>query len=422
MHTEEDRHSTDADGRREAWPNRRIIYLAVVVTVVVYTVFHLLPALDSILGVVSSTLILLMLSIAMAYVLLPIVDLLTRLKWPANRSSRRVLYSIVAIILFIVVLGGLLTLIVTPLAEQVSVAVETLSEWVSDDLASTLDHAVDRLVAAVPDEYQADVRRRIEKVKNDLDGAQTGDLLQQWGGTFLQSQLELLKTILTTGAYIVGLVVVPIFAYYFLTDATTIREGVERHIPDTARSEFNRTVTDIDCVLREYVKMMLVVSSLTGIATAAVLYFTGVPVYLALGVLAGVGSLIPVVGSVVAVLVVMIVSLLTVDPVRALIVLLVYGGIQIGTDRILAPKLMSKGVELHPVAIIIALMVGGQFFGAVGVFIAVPALATLRMIYIHTRSYIDEGTHREELDEMAGPKEAEEDADANEQPSQQSST
>jgi predicted PurR-regulated permease PerM len=159
-------------------------------------------------------------------------------------------------------------------------------------------------------------------------------------------------------------------------------------------------------MLRVYVKSALVISVITGIGMAVVLYATGVPVYLALGVLAGAGNMIPVVGGMVAVIVIVVVSLLTVGITRSLIVLVLYGAIQFGTDNILRPKLMAEGVGLHPVAIIVAIMIGGQFFGIVGVLIAVPVLAALRLAHLHGRSYFADDEHREDLDELAGPKKA----------------
>lgn len=393
---------------KEQWPNRRIIYLAAVISVIAYLIFRFPAALSRLLELTGDTLVVIILSVAMTYLLVPLHELLMKINWPEDEAVRRRICAVASIVLFIGILVVIFTMIVVPLAQQSGTAIQAVADWASEDAAAQIEKITESIINAVPAEYRPELHEQMDSLQNSFGPDQLQELLNRWGGAILKSQLQLLKTIFSSGAYLLGLVVVPIFSYYFLTDASQIREGVARYIwPDTRESFYN-AVRDIDSMLRVYVKTTLVISILTGIGTAVILYLTGVPVYLALGVLAGVGNMIPVVGGLVAIIIIEAISLLTVGVTGSIIVLVIYGAIQFGTDNILRPKLMAEGVGLHPVAIIIALMVGGQFFGMVGVLVSVPVLAAVRLAYRHTRSYLADEDHREDLDQLAGPKKADE--------------
>jgi len=85
-------------------------------------------------------------------------------------------------------------------------------------------------------------------------------------------------------------------------------------------------------------------------------------------------------------------------------VMIVYSAIQLVTDRVIAPKLMAEGAQLHPVAVLLGLLVGAEFFGMIGVFIAVPVLAAARVAWLHYRAYLNEGAHGGKFNSLLGRK------------------
>ncbi len=390
----------------DRWPNRRIIFLAVVVALIFYAIFRLPANVSYVLDRARSTLVLLILSVALAYFLLPLVDTLMRLPWPKSESTRRMLASLLAIFVFTVALVALVAVVVTPLAEQLGILLREVSNWASQDLAQQLNEFFDQLLTSLPEPYRSQAADQLEQLRSQLRGdtlAETlGARITEWGGAILQWHLNLLSTVLTSGGYLFALLIVPVFAYYFLTDATAIRRGVAMHVPREARQRYHRMVHDMDRVIQGYVHTVMVISLITGVATALTLYFTGVPVWLTFGILAGVANMVPVVGGIVAVVMIGGISLLTVSIGKTAIILLVYGAIQMVTDRIIAPKLMGEGAQLHPVAVIIALLVGAEFLGMIGVLIAVPMLAVLRVAWVHYWAYISDEGHARELEELLG--------------------
>ncbi len=390
----------------ERWTNRRIIFLAIVIAVIFYAIFHLPPTINYLLTRAQQTVILLILAVALAYLLLPAVDLLVRIPVPLERRFKRAVAALIAIIVFTVLLLVLAAVIVTPITNELGKTLTTVTQWVQSDLATGIDEFFEHVLEQLPEPYRSQAQEQLDSIIRQLSGPELAATMRKrwadWGGAILQWPLTLLSSILSSGAWLVGLLIVPVFAFYFLTDATALREGMAAHLPPEARERYHRMVRDMDEVVRGYVRTVMIISLITAVATLLTLYFAGVRVYLTFGILAGVANMVPVVGGVVAVVLITAISLLTVGLNRTLIILVVYGVIQLVSDRIIAPKLMSEGARLHPVAVIIALLVGAEFFGIIGVFVAVPALAAARVAWIHYRAYMSDDVHGRELEELLG--------------------
>ncbi|NLO06197.1 MAG: hypothetical protein GX131_10265, partial [candidate division WS1 bacterium] len=103
----------------ELWPNRRIIFLAVVVALIFYAVFRLPEGLNYLFARASETLILLIFAIGLSYFLLPVVDLLTRIPVPLETRAKRNTAATITVVLFIVLALVLLAVVVTPLVNEI---------------------------------------------------------------------------------------------------------------------------------------------------------------------------------------------------------------------------------------------------------------------------------------------------------------
>jgi len=402
----QDQTVVEGEAPAERWTNRRIIFLAIIIAIIFYAIFHLPPTINYVLTRARQTLILLILAVALAYLLLPAVDLLLRIPAPIERRFKRTLAALLTIILFTVLVLVLAAVIVTPITEELGKTLNTVTQWLQTDLATKIDAFFQHLLEQLPEPYRSQVEAEVETITRQFTGPELANTLRErwddWGGAILQWPINVLSSVLTSGAWLLGLLIVPVFAFYFLTDATTMREGMAAHVPPEARQRYHRMLRDMDEVVRGYVRTVMIISVITGVATALTLYVAGVRVFLTFGILAGVANMIPVVGGVVAVVLITAISLLTVGLNRTLIILVVYGIIQLVSDRIIAPKLMSEGANLHPVTVIIALLVGAEFFGMIGIFVAVPVVAAARVAWIHYRAYMSDDVHGRELEELLG--------------------
>ena len=213
---------------------------------------------------------------------------------------------------------------------------------------------------------------------------------------------NLLKNVALSGSYLIALLVIPVFTFYFITDASRVRNGLRSLLPKDAGEACDGMMIDVHRVLQGYVGTLIVISIGTGVATAITLYLAGVPVYLTFGIMAGVANLIPVVGPIIAGVLMCAITLLQVGWRAMLVVLAVYLLIQLVSDRLIAPKLMSDSAHLHPLVVILSLLAGAEFFGAIGLFAAVPTVAAARVAWLHYRLWAASDEDTIALREMLG--------------------
>jgi predicted PurR-regulated permease PerM len=137
---------------------------------------------------------------------------------------------------------------------------------------------------------------------------------------------------------------------------------------------------DVDVMLARFIRAQLTLALLSAIAYTAFLLGAGFPYGFALGVMGGVLEFIPFVGWLVTAGVLVTIAFLT--GYQHWIVLLVFiGGWRVTQDYINMPYVMGRGLELHPLAAIFGVLIGGELFGIPGVFLSIPIIATVRIVW-----------------------------------------
>lgn len=195
--------------------------------------------------------------------------------------------------------------------------------------------------------------------------------------------LPLLNTAL--GAMTGTLVV--IFAGIFLAvNPGTYTEGFVRLIPEKGRARVRDALLETGAALKRWMAGMSVSMVVIFVATTAGLYLLGVPAPLALGIIAGLLVFIPFVGPILSAIPAIALAL-TVSPTMALWVALFYFGVQLLESNALMPLVMREAVSLQPAITILFQMAMGVLFGFLGLLLAVPLLAAIRVLL--ERLYID---------------------------------
>lgn len=138
---------------------------------------------------------------------------------------------------------------------------------------------------------------------------------------------------------------------------------------------------EIDVKIRRYIVTKVATSATTGVLVGLLLTLLGLDLALVFGVLAFFLNFIPNVGSIIATLLPLPLAFVQFDStVRILLVLLLPGTVQMTVGNFLEPKLMGEGLNLHPVAILIALVFWGLIWGVVGMLLAAPITAVLQIV------------------------------------------
>ncbi len=195
---------------------------------------------------------------------------------------------------------------------------------------------------------------------------------------YTQTVLARLVTWLT-GAWVV--VLVPIFSFFILKDAERLRSGVESLFGDPQRRRLWRAIADdIHGLLGKYVRALVLLALVTFVVWALVFLAAAAPYPLALAAVGGALEFIPVLGPLAAGVVVVSVALFSGygHPWLLGLFVLIWRGIQ---DYGTSPLVMGRGVELHPALIIFGVIAGGEIAGVAGMFLSVPAIAALRVVW-----------------------------------------
>jgi predicted PurR-regulated permease PerM len=199
--------------------------------------------------------------------------------------------------------------------------------------------------------------------------------LQQSVPGIMSNLLNYTQSVVTgTAAVMVALIVIPLLALYFLLDSERLRKALVGCFPPRMHDDLERALTAVNHSLSGYIYSKTAMALFVGIAMFIVLAVCGVPFSILLGILACLGEFVPVIGAWVA-FVPIALAALTTGPVALLWVIILSIVVQLVQNYLVAPKLMSERMDLHPLTVVLAMMVGGTLAGIGGLILALPVAA-----------------------------------------------
>ena len=182
-------------------------------------------------------------------------------------------------------------------------------------------------------------------------------------------------------------VLIPILAIFFLKDKESFLSSLARTADSSRDQSFvRRILKDVDVMLARYIRAQLIIAALALVVYTVFLNLMRVPYAFAIGAVGGVLEFIPVIGP--AITAVLIVGVAFLSGYQHVLVLLIFLGVwRMIQDYVTAPRLFGSGLELHPLASIFAVLVGGEVAGVVGMFLSVPIMAALRIVWRNWREH-----------------------------------
>ena len=309
------------------------------------------------------TLLIFALALFFAYMLSPVVRLVERFAPP--RLSRNAILAVVYV-LFIAAIGGIGFGIGSAVADQASNLISKLPDLVKshDPLANLpLPHFLDPLHNRIVD----GIRQQVARLNTDA--------------------FPIIKAALTRVAASAGsllqFVLIPILAFFFLKDGAAIRQAIVNWTTHGHnRKILEEIFDDVHVLLGHYIRALVTLSAATFTVYTLFLQFTGAEYSVLLGGLAALLEFVPVVGPLVAAVVIFVVAGVTgySHLIAVIIFIICYRFFQ---DYVLSPYLMGTGVELHPLLVLFGVLAGERIAGISGMFFSVPVIAALRIVYIH---------------------------------------
>jgi predicted PurR-regulated permease PerM len=185
------------------------------------------------------------------------------------------------------------------------------------------------------------------------------------------------------------LFLVPILAVFFLLDAGSFNEVVVSLVQSRAQREFLQDVLrDLNKMLAQFIRAQLTLAGLSLLAYTSVLGIMRVPYAMVLGTAGGALEFVPIVGPLLAGVAMVVVAVLAGYSYWPLLMLflVVWRLIQ---DYVISPRVMGGSVQLHPLAALFGVLAGGEIAGVLGVYLSIPVMASLRIVWRRWRIYAE---------------------------------
>jgi predicted PurR-regulated permease PerM len=194
---------------------------------------------------------------------------------------------------------------------------------------------------------------------------------------------EVTGFLINTIYYVPWLILIPILAFFFLKDANLLRVSLLRVFPSGDwRTRVESVIHDVNTTLAAYVRAQLISCVLIGTLCTIAFYIIGVNYALLLGVLAGIFEFVPLIGPLtLAIIAITVASLESTS--EGIYVFIFLGVLRILQDYVFYPRIVREGIHLHPLAVILSVLAGEQVAGIPGVFLSIPAVALLTVLYKH---------------------------------------
>lgn len=315
--------------------------------------------------VARATLIAFLFAIFFAYLMSPLVSYLERLLRGRGR----------AIVVIYVLLLGLIALLFVSMGPRIGregarlgQSLPALAQLSSGQIAETLgeQHGWNLRAVNLLRDYIASHSSEITTFAQDV-GLRVADVAKQ--------------------AWL--LVIVPLLSIFFLKDGRAFSQVLLDLVQSRPQRELLQGVlNDLNQMLAHFIRAQLILAALTLVVYGIVLSFMRVPYSFVLCTLGGLLEFIPVVGPLVAAVVIISVALLMSFPHWVALIVFI-GCWRLVQDYVTSPRIMGHSMELHPLAAIFGVMAGGEIAGILGIFLSIPVMASLRIVFRRWRLYAE---------------------------------
>ena len=345
---------------------------------------------SAILYAMSSFLFPILLAIGLAFALYPLSRAFVRLQLgKTGMHPSRVAAIVLAFIASAIFMGIVISFVVLPLFGQINELIVKLPEYSEQMQGESLLRILKDPSAGVP------------MPPSNLEGL-LNDAINSIMGFLTNVVRNLLNSTVQLVANLVGLIVVPFLAFYFLKDWKVLCNMITDLFTPGARPKASRVLANIGIAISSYVEGLWKLSLLSALSVTIVLLILGVPYPLVFGLIALLAETIPVIGPIISAIPAIFVAYTSTTAHTAFVLAIFYIVYYTVDSQVLQPVIMGKKIKLHPVVILLALMIGGKLFGILGMLFAMPVAAVYRVLYDELWHYDGKDMEEDlETDEVA---------------------
>ena len=314
------------------------------------------------------------LAVVIAYVLDPVVDVLERRRLPRALAIVLLTLPVIGVVaggLFVAVPAALGQL--GDLAEQAPLFFERVADWVGQRLQAVNLPFVDEDAALA----------KLRAIDSAAVVAFVQERQEALTGWIMTGVLGLGRGVGSLFGIVTYVVLTPVLTFYLLRDWDAITKSFGDLLPHSRRDALVSFARDYDLLLSRYLRGQVTVALTVGAITGLGLLGAGFPYAGTLGLMVAVFSVVPYLGLLLSLVPALFIALVSGSVVKSLItVAVVYTVAQILEGTVISPRIVGESVGLHPVWVVLALALGGFFFGFVGLLIGVPIAAGLKLLIV----------------------------------------
>jgi predicted PurR-regulated permease PerM len=296
-----------------------------------------------------------------------------------RHGLRRGIASAVVFLLALAAFAGLASLLIPPLVEQVTDFIDAVPGFIDDITAGRGP------LGFLQEDYQI-----VDKVEEAIETRGAGEVL---GVT--AAGIAIAQGVITG---VIGAVAIAFITFFMLLEGPRLVERFLGFLPESTRPRWERVGGDIYRTVGGYVTGNLLISLIAGIASAIVLFALGSDYAVALAVLVAVLDLVPLAGATLAAIIVSTVAFIELGWVRGVILIAFFVVYQQLENHVLQPVIYGRTVQLSPLVVLVAVLIGAELVGILGALAAIPVAGIVQAVARELLRY-----RREALVATAGP-------------------
>ncbi|HFI0398880.1 TPA: AI-2E family transporter [Streptococcus suis] len=295
------------------------------------------------------------------YLLNPIVDWMEK-----HKISRTIGISILFVLIVLLIVWGL------------AVAIPSIQEQATSfaqNLPTNIQKIESRITGLLQDQRFEQFRPTALEVLNKVN-----DQIVTFAQKFSSSAVNWASNLISTASQIVvAVLIMPFILFYLLRDGQYLKKHITQYLPTKWREPIGTVLSDVNSQLSNYVRGQVTVAIIVAIMFSVMFSIIGLSYPITLGVMAGFLNLIPYLGSFLAMIPAIILSLIA-GPIMLIKVLVVFMIEQTIEGRFVTPLIIGSSLSIHPITILFVLLTAGQMYGVLGVLLGIPIYASIKVL------------------------------------------
>ncbi len=306
------------------------------------------------------------------YILMPLVHRIEAWipdKGPLGKFERPIA-TFISIILAAVVSIAIVIILLDPLVTQTGALIEELNAYLSQ--VGSNNEGIEKMYQErVPPEIRQWIETNVQQIGQQVVSGSVG--AASW---FVNLTGSIVSSVF-------ALVAVPLFIIFYLIDEKSTATVLRKQLPLIWAEDIVAFFRIADRILGSYTRAVLLQAAIIAVVTAIGYTLVGIEMALPLGIIAGAGAIVPIVGLWVSLLVTVPIILVTQSEV-IIPTVIVYFGVQLVSGWVLMPKIQGQSVDFTTTGVLLIIAIAGAIAGPLGLIFALPVAAVIRGIVVYT--------------------------------------